>query len=297
VWLPAAAARLPAGGAQKMTLHLGILHPGEMGSFLAATAMATLGTVYWCSAGRSAATRARAAALGLSEIDSLEAFCRHCTHLVSVCPPHAAREQAEAVIAAGFRGVYVDANAIAPASMQELTSLLQDAGLQVVDGGIIGVPTQQRGQTWLYLSGVEAEAVAQCFRAGPLETGILGPESGQASALKMCFAAWNKGRNALLTAVLAAAEGLQVRAALQQQLDSYDAGFAAASEQRLRSIARKTWRFGPEMEEIEATLQTQGLPQGFFTAAAELYRRQSAFKDSPAPALTEILEAVRRSAD
>lgn len=276
-----------------MSIQLGILHPGEMGSFLAATAMATLGTVYWCAEGRSSATRSRAEALGLSTIPSLAEFCQRCTHIVSVCPPHAAQAQAEAALSHGFKGVYVDANAIAPDTMQALGARLQAGGLRVVDGGIIGVPTEQRGQTWLYLSGPDAAEVATCFGAGPLETGVLGPELGQASALKMCFAAWNKGRNALLTAVLAAAEGMQVREALQQQLDIYDPGFSEASEKRLRGIARKTWRFGPEMEEIASTLQANGVPHEFFTAAAELYRRQSGFKDTPPPELAAILAAVR----
>lgn len=276
-----------------MSIVLGILHPGEMGSFLAACARATLGTVYWCSEGRSAATRARAQELGLIECSNLAQFCSTCTHIISVCPPHAAEVQAATVQALGFTGVYVDANAISPATMQTLAQRLSRAGMRVVDGGIIGVPTQERGQTWLYLAGEAAAEVATCFSAGPLETSVLGTEPGQASALKMCFAAWNKGRNALLTAVLAAADGMGVRAALERQLDVYEPGSSASNEKRLRSIARKTWRFGPEMEEIAATLQANDVPHEFFVAAAELYRRQSAFKDVPPPSLEEILAAVR----
>jgi 3-hydroxyisobutyrate dehydrogenase-like beta-hydroxyacid dehydrogenase len=197
------------------------------------------------------------------------------------------------VLGQGFTGYYLDANAIAPATMQQLGARLGAAGLRVVDGGIIGVPTRERGQTWLYLSGPDAAQFAAFFTAGPLETGILGEEIGQASALKMCFAAWNKGKNALLTAVLAAADGMGVRAALEHQLDVYEPGFSAAAAKRLSSVARKTWRFGPEMEEIAATLQANEVPHEFFLAAAELYRRQSEFKDSPPPTLAEVLAAVR----
>lgn len=277
-----------------MSATLGILHPGEMGSFLATSARNTLGTVYWCSEGRSAATRLRAEQQGLSEITTLPEFCQRCSIIVSVCPPHAAEAQASAVLAQGFKGTYVDANALSPATMQSLGARLQTAGMRVVDGGIVGLATYQPGTTWLYLSGAEAAEVAACFSAGPVEVAVLGPELGQASALKMCFAAWNKGKNALLTAVLAAADELGVRAALQQQWDIYEPGFSSTSTERLRGIARKAWRFGGEMDEIAQTLQACRVPHEFFTAAAELYRRESAFKDSSTPpSLEQLLTAVR----
>lgn len=277
-----------------MSVALGILHPGEMGSFLAASARNTLGSVYWCSEGRSAATRARAEQQGLTEITSLEEFCRRCSIIVSVCPPHAAEAQAAAVVAAQFNGIYVDANALSPATMQSLGARLQTTGLRVVDGGIIGLASYKPGTTWLYLSGTDAAEVADCFSAGPIEVSVLGTELGQASALKMCFAAWNKGKNALLSAVLATADDLGVRAALEQQWDIYEPGFSTASTERLRGIARKAWRFGGEMDEIAETLQATGVPHEFFTAAAELYRRESAFKDSTnPPSLEQLLAAVR----
>jgi hypothetical protein len=59
-----------------MSTVLGILHPGEMGSFLARAARNTLGTVYWCSEGRSTATRERAARESLTEVPTLAEFCR-----------------------------------------------------------------------------------------------------------------------------------------------------------------------------------------------------------------------------
>ena len=279
-----------------MSKALGILHPGEMGSFLAASARNTLGTVYWCSEGRSAATRARATQQGLTEISTLREFSERCSVIVSVCPPQAAAAQADAVLATGFKGSYVDANALSPATMQSLGARLQAAGMRVVDGGVVGLASYKPGTTWLYLSGPDAADVANCFSAGPVEVLVLGATIGQASALKMCFAAWNKGKNALLTAVMATAEELGVRAALEQQWDLYEPGFSSASSERLRGIARKAWRFGGEMDEIAETLQACGVPHEFFTAAAELYRRESTFKDSTSPPpLEQLLAAVRKS--
>jgi 3-hydroxyisobutyrate dehydrogenase-like beta-hydroxyacid dehydrogenase len=278
-----------------VTLKTGILHPGEMGSYIASTARATLGTVYWCSQERSPATRQRAGQHGLDEITRLQDFCDTCDLIISVCPPHAAVSQAEAIVGCGFKGIYVDANAISPESVITIGTRLQSAGIAFVDGGIIGLPTGKRGDATLYLSGAQAAAVAACFTAGPLEARVLGPDIGQASALKMCYAAWNKGKTALLTAVLATAEHMHIREALEQQWNLDEPGFAEQSTKRLRGVARKAWRFGAEMDEIAATLRACGVPAEFFDAAAELYRRESSFKDTTeAPPLADILAAVTR---
>lgn len=74
-----------------------------------------------------------------------------------------------------------------------------------LDGGIIGRPAWEPGTPWLYLSGEEAGTAAACFSDGPLQAVVIGEEPGQASALKMCYAAWTKGRTALLCAILATA--------------------------------------------------------------------------------------------
>lgn len=279
-----------------MKRRIGILHPGEMGVALAASAVNSGMDVYWCAEGRSAATRARAASTGLRELPNLQALCNTCEILVSVCPPHAAQELAEAVIGAGFRGVYADVNAIAPATVNTIASLLGDAGIACVDGGIIGLPPTQRGTTWLYLSGPDAANVAACFSNGPLETSVLGESVGQASGLKMCFAANSKGTAALHTAILGAAEAMGVREALERQWDVYNPGFTEKSQGRIRQVARKAWRFTGEMEEIAATLEACGMPPDFHRGAAEIYRRQEQFKDiAGEPLIEEVLEMVRKN--
>jgi 3-hydroxyisobutyrate dehydrogenase-like beta-hydroxyacid dehydrogenase len=283
-----------------MTPRVGILHPGEMGTYVARTLRAGYDVgeekVYWCSEGRSAATRQRAALAELEEVPSFTTFCSTCELIFSVCPPHAAGNLARRVIQAGFKGLLVDANAISPQAVIAMGTELATHGIKFVDGGIIGLPGGKPGDATLYLSGPAAEDVAACFKTGPLLAKVLGPTIGQASALKMCYAAWNKGRNALLTSVLAAAEHLDVREALQQQWDQDNPGFSDDVEARLRFVARKAWRFSGEMQEIAATLRECGLPGEFFDAAAELYQREAAFKDAAStPDLAEILAAVLNS--
>ena len=136
--------------------NVGIQHPGEMGAAIAASAVNTGMKVYWCSQQRSEATHERAKASGLDAVSTLQELCDTCDILVSVCPPHAAIDQAEKVIACGYQGIYADVNAIAPATVALIAEKMAAAGIICVDGGIIGLPPTQRNTTWLYLSGKEA---------------------------------------------------------------------------------------------------------------------------------------------
>ena len=47
------------------------------------------------------------------------------------------------------------------------------------------------------------------------------------------------------------------------------------------TTAPKAWRFAGEMEEIAATLEAAGLPDGFHRAAAEAYARLASFRGEP----------------
>ena len=95
---------------------LGVLHPGNMGISLAASAKATGHDVCWAADGRSEQTRARAGEHGLTELDSVEDLCATTEGIISICPPHATEQVAREVADHGFAGLYLDANAISPAA-------------------------------------------------------------------------------------------------------------------------------------------------------------------------------------
>lgn len=272
---------------------LGILHPGQMGISVAAAAKNSGCEVYWASADRSEQTQARAAKHGLVDVQTIETLCQTCDILVSVCPPHAAEEVARQVLESGYQGSYVEANAIAPQRTIHLGQMMVNAGIDFVDGGIIGGPAWEPGRTWLYLAGTRASEVAECFSAGPLETSLIGDEIGKASALKMCYAAYTKGSTALLCGILAAAEALDVRAELENQWSRGGSDFADQTQNRVRRVTAKAWRFEGEMKEIAATLASASIPGGFHISAAEIYRRMADFKDAPeTPELEEVLNAL-----
>ncbi len=276
---------------------IGILHPGEMGISVAAAAQNGGHTVCWASRGRSADTKERAKKFGLRDLETIDELCKECSVVISVCPPHAAESVAGVVVASSYKGLFVDANAIAPQRLIRIGESMTRAGIRFVDGGIIGLPAWKPGSTWLYLSGPDAAEVAACFSAGPLETQVLGPAIGKASALKMCYAAYTKGTAALLCGILGTAESLGVREDLFNQWKREDAKFLDESISRVRFVTSKAWRWSAEMDEISRTFSDAGMPGEFHAAAAEIYRRLARFKGSPAtPPLEDVLAALLEGA-
>jgi 3-hydroxyisobutyrate dehydrogenase-like beta-hydroxyacid dehydrogenase len=272
--------------------NLGILHPGEMGITVALAAQNSGMQIFWASEGRSPETRARAEKIELGDAVSLVNLCGICSILICVCPPSAALEVAEQVAVSGYRGLYIEANAISPQLSRQIGQFLREAGISYVDGSIIGPPAWKENTTRLKLSGKQAEETASCFDAGPLAVNVIGDSIGQASALKMCYAAYTKGTSALLCAILAAAEALEVRDELSSEWSRSGSSLADEAGSRARRASAKAWRFEGEMEQIASTFDSVGIPDGFHLAAAEIYSRLSDFKDRPQGDLDKVLSSL-----
>jgi 3-hydroxyisobutyrate dehydrogenase-like beta-hydroxyacid dehydrogenase len=274
---------------------IGMLHPGEMGAAVGAAARLNGARVMWASEGRGDATRARARDAGLADAGSIARLVADSDLIFSICPPAAAIEVGRKVAGLGFRGVYVDANAISPDTTVAVGDIVSAAGAQFVDGGIIGPPPHRPGTTRLYLSGLGAAGVAAHFAQGPLTAMALDNRIGAASALKMAYAGWNKGSQALLLAVraLAAREGVDDALVREWALSMPD--LAKRTEQAVASNSKKAWRFVGEMREIASTFAAAGLPEGFHEAAAQIFERMAHWKDTPTPpSVAEVQKALTR---
>ncbi len=260
-----------------------------MGASLGAALVASGQEVLWLSEGRSESTRRRAEAAGLTAAATLHDLLAASDAVISVCPPHAAMDVATSVAGAGFRGWYLDANAIAPATARTLAEVV---GPTFIDGGIIGPPAHRPGTTRLYVSGDGAADVQSWFGDGALGVHVVPGPPGAASALKMCYAAYTKGTSALLLAIRALAEAEGISGSLLEEWAHSQPDLTARSEGAARGTAGKAWRFVGEMEEIAATFEARGLPDGFHLAAAEIYERMRALKDDPAADLPRVLSAL-----
>ena len=274
---------------------IAMLHPGEMGAAIGAGLVARGHRVVWASAGRSAATRKRAADCGLEDLDPLARAARAADIVFSVCPPHAATELARAVAACGYGGVYVDANAVSPQTTRALGQAVEAAGASYVDAGIIGPPPLAGASVRLYLCGGRAAEIAPLFDGHIMQAIVLEGALGAASALKVCYAAWNKGATAMLAGIRALAGQEGVDAALISEWRISMPDIPKRSE-AVSVSARKAWRWIAEMEEIAASFEAAGLPAGFHLAAADIYRRLEGFKDAAKPpALAEVTAALNVS--
>jgi 3-hydroxyisobutyrate dehydrogenase-like beta-hydroxyacid dehydrogenase len=276
---------------------IGILHPGDMGSVVGACAVAAGGRVLWASAGRSAGSRARAAAAGLEDAGTVDALVAASDVVVSVCPPHAALDLAREVAGRRFAGLFLDANAVAPATARAIGAAVEAGGATFVDGGLIGPPPRSAGSTRLYLSGREAKRAAALFEPSALEAIAIGDGAGAASALKMAYAAYTKGSSALLMAIRALAASEGVDDALLAEWRRSQPELPKRSESAARDNARKAWRFVGEMEEIAAAFEAAGLPGGFHEAAAVIYERLSGYKDAATPpTMADVVAPLTRPA-
>jgi 3-hydroxyisobutyrate dehydrogenase-like beta-hydroxyacid dehydrogenase len=274
---------------------IAMLHPGEMGAAIGADLVAKGHRVLWDSSGRSAASRRRAESCGLEDAETLARALQSADIVFSVCPPHAAMELARSVAACGFKGIYVDANAVSADTTRALGRVVEAAGATYVDAGIIGPPPIEGASVRLYLCGSRAGAIAALFEGCVMQAIVLDGPVGTASALKVCYAAWNKGATALLAGIRALAEQEGVDAALLSEWKISLPEIPKRSEM-ISVSARKAWRWTAEMEEIAANFEAAGLPAGFHLAAAEIYRRLEGFKDAPKPvALAEVKTALLRN--
>jgi 3-hydroxyisobutyrate dehydrogenase-like beta-hydroxyacid dehydrogenase len=250
---------------------IGLLHPGEMGAAVGRCLTQSSHTVLWASEGRSPATRARATAAGLTDVGTTAAVAGQGGIILSVCPPHAAADVAWAVH--GFRGLYLDANAISPGTAREVAQMITDTGGRYVDGGIIGPPPSAPGSTRLYLSGPDAPTIQALFEGTDLDARITGPALTAASAVKMAYGAWTKGTAALILAIHEFAREESVEETLLAEWALSQPKLEGRAQGSARAATAKGWRWVAEMEEIASAFSSSGLPDGFHLAAAEVFRR------------------------
>ena len=271
---------------------IGVLHPGEMGSVVAARAKEAGNRVLWTSEGRREETRRRAEAAGLEDAGSLRDLVAASDVILSVCPPEAALDLARDVAATGFDRIYVDGNAVSPGTSRNIAEVIEGAGATFVDGGIIGPTPRKPGTTRLYASGPGASQVKALFGDSALSVIVLDAPAGAASAVKMAYASWTKGTSALILSVraLAAIEGVEDALLAEWQISQPQ--LLKRVEDAAAGSAPKAWRFVGEMEEIAATFAAAGLPDGFHLAAAEVWRRLSSYKDAPRPSVADVVDVL-----
>lgn len=284
------------------TKRVGIMSPGDMGSAIGKVLSDSGLDVITCLEGRSHLTQLRAQEAGIRRVPSVDRLVIESDLILSVLVPSQALTLAELIAESvrhtGCHPAYADLNAIAPETVKRINTVMTNAGVTFIDGGIIGSPPQAgRSNTRIYCSGPNTAALTSLAQAG-LDIRLIGPAIGQASGLKMVYAASTKGVTALWTELLAASKALGLNEALMAEFEASGSDISAVLQRRLPSMPRRARRWVGEMEEIAKTFESVGLTPRMLLGAADVYRLvgETPLADQtsrqPDPATDAILKAI-----
>jgi putative dehydrogenase len=260
-----------------------VVAPGMMGSAVAQRLTASGLEVRTLLEGRGADTLARAKAAGMTGATDNQIAA--CDFILSILPPGSALELAEklapALRTATKKPIYVDCNAVDPATVLRIARVVEETGATFVDGGIIGgPPVQDSKNTRIYLSGPAAAKVTILEQYGlnmPVQPGPI----GAASAMKMSYAGITKGFTALGAAMMLAATRAGTAEALKAELSSSQPALYGWLTRQMPRMYSKAYRWVAEMEEIAAFVGEDPAGAKFYQGAAELYERIAADHDGP----------------
>lgn len=254
---------------------IAIVGAGDMGSSVAAELRRNGFDVTTCLEGRSNRSRKLAMRAGMRAVENLETLVADADVLLSIIPPSAAVEFAQRIVPligqTSSEALFVECNAVAPATVREIAGIAADHGVDFQDVGIVGSPPRAgRIPVRFYTSGPHEGALG-CIETERIEVKPLGAEIGRASAMKMMYASLNKGTNALRAAAILAARRLGVSDELQEELAHSLPDVHKTMLARMPNIACDAARWTGEMREIASTYRDAGLTSGFHEGAEWIY--------------------------
>lgn len=251
-----------------------VLYPGEMGTAVASLLVArgiNVVTALRHLSDRAARNCRRA---GILILDGSADVVRRADVIISLVPPDAAQEVAAAYCAqadlAPPGAIYVDANSIRPELAATLGAQVTSAGRNFVDAAFNGLAENLTRSGTLYLSGQQAQPVAQLFE-GALRVRILGHEPGRASAMKMLLSGLSKGVSALFTELALVAERRDMLEPTLAAFSEIYPGIAAVALRMLPTYPRHAARRAAEMRQVEQTARAAGIEPCVLAAVAQFH--------------------------
>jgi 3-hydroxyisobutyrate dehydrogenase-like beta-hydroxyacid dehydrogenase len=260
-----------------MTINtVAILSPGDMGHAVGQLLREHELRVVTCLTGRSDRTRALAAMAEIEDIPDFNEMVKNSDVILSMTvsevAPQVCQEVADAITATGGTHVlFAECNAIAPQVARQLEPVIVRSGARFVDASIIGGPPRGGSSPRFYASGPNATEMEQLREFG-LDVRNIGPDTGSASGIKMCYAAMTKGSSALYSELLLAAEMMGLSDHLKAEFQSSQGPVYQRMESGIPSIPAKSRRWVSEMEEIGATFEHLGMTPFLFQGVADMYR-------------------------
>ncbi len=258
---------------------IAILSPGDMGHAVGRLLREHEVRVITCLNGRSPRTKSLSTQAGIADVATMEELVEQSDLILSITVSEAApklcQQVADAIATTGTNTLFAECNAISPQLSQQMAkdmeAVISATGSRYVDASIIGGPPRNGSSPRFYVSGPNAPEMVQLTERG-LDVRVIGPDTGQASGIKMCYAAMTKGSAALFTELLMAAEMLGLSKELLAEFQSSQPAVHQRMERWLPGLPAKANRWVSEMQEIEATFDGLGLTPLIFQGVADMYR-------------------------
>ena len=257
---------------------IGIMSIGEMGFHWAKLLKSHGVEVLTYDKDRGEVSRKRAENAGVKSVASMKNLVSEAELIVSIVIPFAAKrvaaKVAKAAIKAGRKDlVFLDANAISPMTADAIAKTLIPAGVNFVDGCIIGGASKMGSGTLVYVSGPEATRL-QALESFNIPIKILGPRTNQASAFKVVYAGLTKGLQGLFCELLMGARRFGLMNELRAQYEESFPGLLDKVSSSIIGLRIHAGRRAEEMDELKHTFNHHGL------------------KSFMAPAVQKVLEAI-----
>ena len=285
-----------------------IMSPGDMGHAVGQVLSESGIDVITCTDGRSQRTKNLAEMAGLRQVATLEDMVIQADLVLSIMVPSKAmsfvREISPHFESSKTPTYFADCNAVSPQSALAMAEVINQAGGKFIDGGIIGTAPTKGDTPRFYVSGPDASVVMDLDGRG-ITVKAIGNKVGQASGIKMCYAALTKGTNTLHVALLTAASRMGLTDDLRKEFEFSQKSHLAAMEKGISRLPANAHRWIGEMEEIAATFENLGVTPNFHKGAAEIYKMLNSTpfaKESPETidkdrTTWDTIEAVSKIAD
>jgi L-threonate 2-dehydrogenase len=197
--------------------------------------------------------------------------------ILSILPPgdalSLAQRLAPALMASNAKPVYVDCNAINPATVERVAAVIAPTGCAFVDCGIIGPPPRGKDFSPRFYASGEAVSRFAVFSQYGLDVRLLEGSPSAASALKMSYAGITKGTQAIGAAMMLAATRAGSASALYDELSFSQKEMLAQFRQQLPTMPAKAYRWIAEMEEIAGFVGDNPAARELYEGAAHFYMR------------------------
>ncbi|KAF7342233.1 Nad-binding phosphogluconate dehydrogenase-like protein [Mycena venus] len=281
---------------------LALLAPGAMGAAIAGRLSSSgAGTILTNLDGRSETTIQRAHASNMQHASYAE-IAERASYIYSIVPPQDALAVAESIVSAyktvGRREtplVFVDCNAVNPASMKRMAALFDGTGIILLDGVIIGTPPTASYNPGIYVSADsqniaaldEFTRISNEFGLDVLPLKGEGAGIGDASALKMAHSGIVKGTIGLFTTMIlgapANAASPSTASGLVHALNRSQPTLADLLIRFLPEVIPKAYRFVAEMGEVGGFTATSGAHSGAstFEGLVQIFARVAEANSNP----------------